>query len=230
MSRSPNSVAEEENSDTEYCARISAALESKISFGSEQEDEGAGQRGGATTYRFDEDSDSDRLDSDEYTFSSVAEPPSPAYLHEATPTVFNGAGADMDSDGWDSAAENCLSLTTSSNGEIIIHITRIGNNKLEGEFFIFPLSLVIPDVYRRSGYGEWEDEVQSLFSSCWESEPEKVHALLREMFEVHEDTHALVCFFLRRMGRRKPNKRTLQKILLEDFQKWKEEQKMDLQK
>lgn len=91
----------------------------------------------------------------------------------------------------------------------------------------------VPDVYRAQGYGEWEDEVWAEFASSWNSGGrDKVHALLGEMFEEHNDIHDLLCYFLRGLGRRRPTnkKHALYKTLLEQFQKWKEEREGDLPK
>ncbi len=88
----------------------------------------------------------------------------------------------------------------------------------------------MPDAYKVYGYGEWEDDLQAVFASSWKSEPEKVRVLVREMFELHKDVHSLICFFLRRVGWRRPKKLALHRLILEEFKKWKEERADNLPK
>ena len=59
------------------------------------------------------------------------------------------------------------------------------------------------------------------YASSWSTKPDLVRALLEEMFEEHEDIHDLICYFMRRAGRRRPKKDALNKVLLEEFLKWK---------
>lgn len=82
-------------------------------------------------------------------------------------------------------------------------------------------SPTVPKVYRSCGYGEWEDEVQAEYASSWSTQPDRVRALLEEMFDEHEDIHDLICYFMKRAGRRRPKKDALNKVLLEEFLKWK---------
>lgn len=93
-----------------------------------------------------------------------------------------------------------------------------------------PSLSAVPKVYRSCGYAEWEDEVQDLYTSSWSSQPELVRTLLAEMFEEHEDVHDLVCYFLRRIGKRWPKKGALNRVLLEEFLKWKEKRAKSLPK
>jgi hypothetical protein len=88
----------------------------------------------------------------------------------------------------------------------------------------------VPAVYRSSGYGEWEDGIQAEYASNWKTKPEQVRAMLAEMFEEHEDVHDLICYFLRRVGRRRPKKDALNKVLLEEFLKWKQKKAKNLPK
>lgn len=69
-----------------------------------------------------------------------------------------------------------------------------------------------------------------MFASSWKKEPEKVRALLREMFEEHENIHDLICFFLRRAGKKRLKGHTLNRELLEEFKKWKKEKANNLPK
>lgn len=90
-----------------------------------------------------------------------------------------------------------------------------------------PLTPPVPSVYRTCGYGEWEDELLAEFESSWKTHPQRLLSLLREMFEEHKDVHDLVCYFLRSLGRRRPNNKrhTFYKALLDEFQKWKKDKK-----
>lgn len=79
-------------------------------------------------------------------------------------------------------------------------------------------------VYRSMGYGEWEDDVKSVFHTSWKEDRGKVWGVLREMFEEHEDVHELVLFFLRHMGNKGRSKtHALNRALLLEFLKWKTE-------
>lgn len=88
----------------------------------------------------------------------------------------------------------------------------------------------VPAVYRSCGYGEWEDEVQAEYASSWSTKPEQVRSLLAEMFEEHENIHDLICYFMRRAGKRRPKKDALNKVLLEEFFKWKRKKAKKLPK
>ena len=83
-------------------------------------------------------------------------------------------------------------------------------------------------VYRSYGYGEWEDEVLAVFATSWSSKPGEVKTLLREMFEEHTDIHDLICYLMRRRERRRPKKDAPNKVILEEFLKWKKERANNL--
>lgn len=82
------------------------------------------------------------------------------------------------------------------------------------------------------GYEEWEDDIKALFLKSWKTDPDSVRALMREMFEEHEDVHEVVLFFMRCMGKKKPNNKryTLNRALLLEFLKWKKEKAGNLPK
>ncbi len=88
----------------------------------------------------------------------------------------------------------------------------------------------MPAVYRSCGYGEWEDELLALHDRLWATQPDQVLALMSTMFKEHSDVHDLVCYFLRRVGRRRPKKDALWKVILQEFLKWKQQKGDNLPK